>query len=295
MHLSMHNWMRPEPVEVTLERLARCGYGSIEISGEPTQYDVDATRGHLDRLGLRCWGSVTLMTDGRDLIHEDPYVRRGTVAYMTDCVRMTAALGGEVFCIVPATVGKVVPSAAPDVEWEWAVKGLREVAVEARDAGVRIGIEPLNRFETYFINRQDQALLLAEHVGNDCGVVLDAFHLNIEEADPVAAIHATGDRLIDFHVADNNRFPPGQGALDWPALIGALRAIGYDGALTAEFAMPIDRTPVTGTDGATAEADGTEVTPGMDKFVRDHGSGVISERRYDELVEQTASYLRGLL
>ena len=84
---------------------------------------------------------------------------------------------------------------------------------------MRIGLEPLNRFETYFLNRCDQALALADAVGGDCGVALDAFHMNIEESDLLGAIRAAGDRLVDFHVADNNRMPPGHGALDWDAIV----------------------------------------------------------------------------
>src|SRR5260370_23465823 len=145
---------------------------------------------------------------------------------MKDCIDLIAGLGGQILCIVPSTVGKIVPLAGPEEERHWAVEGLREVAYYAGEKCVRPGIEPLNRFETNFINRHDQAVLLAQEVGTHIGVVLDAFHINIEEADPVAAIKATGKYLIDFHVADNNRFPPGRGAINWAPLVGALRAIG---------------------------------------------------------------------
>ena len=77
--------------------------------------------------------------------------------------------------------------------------------------GVKIGIEPINRFETYFINRGAQALALAEAVAPDCGVCLDIFHMNIEEDDPIAAIHEAQGRLVNFHVADNNRMACGMG------------------------------------------------------------------------------------
>ncbi len=292
MHLSMHNWMRQEPIEVTLERLASCGYQSIEIGGEPGRYDTNEVRGHLDRLGLRCWGSVTLMTAGRDLVHEDPYVRLGSVQYLKDCVTMTHELGGEIFCVVPSTVGKVSPMASPEEEWQWAVEGLEEVVATAEPLGVRVGVEPLNRFETYFLNRHDQAIRLAQDVGGGCGVVLDAFHLNIEEADPLQAIRETADHLVDFHVADNNRYPPGQGNWDWEALIGTLEEIGYDGALTAEFVQPIDRSPLAAHLDVEEEA---EMTVGMDQFIRDHGSGALSEAFYTKLVRETAEFLNPII
>ncbi len=292
MHLSMHNWMRQEPIDVTLERLASCGYQSIEISGEPTRFDTKEVRGHLDRLGLRCWGSVTLMTVGRDLVHEDPYVRLGSVRYLKDCVQMIHELGGEIFCVVPSTVGKVAPMASPEEEWQWAVEGLKEVVAVAEPLGVRLGIEPLNRFETYFINRHDQALRLAKDVGGNCGIVLDAFHINIEEADPLAAIRAAGEHLVDFHVADSNRYPPGQGHWDWPALVATLKEVGYDGALTAEFVMPIDRSPVA---AARDVEEAAEMTVGMDKFIRDHGSGALSDAYYTKMVRECAEFLTPLI
>ena len=110
--------------------------------------------------------------------------------------------------------------------------------------GVRLAIEPLNRFETYFLNRHDQALALAEDVGPECGVCLDVFHMNIEEKDMLPGDPQAGKgRLADFHVADNNRMALRHGRLDWGQIIGTLKEIGYDGALTVEFVAPLDRTP----------------------------------------------------
>lgn len=292
MYLAMHNWMRQEPVEVTLERLARCGYESIEISGEPTRYDTKEIRGQMERLGLRCWGAVTMMTAGRDLISEDPYVRYGTKQYFKDCVKMIHELGGEIFCVVPSMIGKLEPMASPEEEWEWAVDGLREVVAEAQPLNVRVGIESVNRFETYFINRHDQALALAHDVGGNCGVVLDTFHLNIEESDPLAAVRAVGGDLVDVHVADNNRYPPGQGSWDWPALIGALQGIGYNGALSAEFVMPVDRSPLAAAMDVQEEAD---LTIGMANFIRGHGSATFNDDYYTQLVRETAEFLLPIL
>ena len=205
MKFAMHNWMRAEPIEDTIARLGKSGYDAIEISGEPAVWDTDEVKGLMDKHGVGCWGSVTLMTGGRDLVHEDKYVRRGSIDYVKDTMSQVAAWGGEIITIVPSTVGKVVPMGSPEDEWAWAVEGLKECQAHGEEVGVRIGLEPLNRFETYFINRTDQALALAEDVGGDCGVSLDIFHMNIEEADWPQAIRSAGDKLVDFHVADNNR------------------------------------------------------------------------------------------
>ncbi len=293
MKFSMHNWMRPEPIATTLERLQRYGYDGIEISGEPAKYDAGEVRRLLDKHGLECWGGVTIMTEGRDLVHSDKYVRVGTVAYMKDCIKMIHDLDGSIFCVVPSTVGKVKPMASPDEEWTWLVEGLREVGDFALENKVKIGIEPLNRFETYLINRHDQALALADDVDRNIGVVLDAFHINIEELDPLEAIRATGDRLFDFHIADNNRKPAGQGRYDWQSVIDTFKEINYQGHLTSEFVLPVDRTPLSKL-SEKKEAD-MQFTDSDLKFIQDHGSGLISAAEYDRAVESNINHLKKLL
>lgn len=290
MKHSMHNWMRPEPIEVTLERLHRLGYDSIEISGEPARYNWEEVRALLDKYEIECWGGVTMMFEGRDLLHPDKNIRVGTVAYMKDCIRMIKALRGEMFCIVPSVVGKVKPMASSAEEWAWAVEGLKEVAAFAQDNGIKTGIEPLNRFETYFINRHDQALLLAEEVGHDLRVVLDAFHINIEEADWKQAIRNVGEQLLDFHVADNNRKPCGQGRYDWSEVTGILKEVNYQGPLTAEFVLTIDHTPLA-VSSEKHEGD-LEFTEADIKFIRHHGSGLISAADYDKAAEASIRHLK---
>ncbi len=292
MKHSMHNWMRPEPIETTLDRLHRFGYDGIEISGEPARHKTDEVRALLDKHELECWGTVTMMFEGRDLVHPDKSIRQDTITYMKDCVKMAKALGGKMFCIVPSTVGKVKPLAAPAEEWQWVVEGLKEVAAFASDNGIKPGVEPLNRFETYLINRHDQALRLAEEVGNGLSVVLDAFHINIEEADPMQAIRNTGDKLLDFHVADNNRRPCGQGRYDWSAVISTLKSINYQEHLTAEFVLTLDRTPLT-RQGEKRESD-MEFTEAELKFIQDMGSGLISAADYDKAVESSIKHLKSV-
>jgi len=294
MHLSMHNWMRAEPIEVTIRRLARYGYESIEISGEPEIYDTKEVRKLLDENGLKCWGSVSLMFEGRDLIHADEAVRANSVRYINDCITMVKEMDGYEMTIVPSQVGKVQAMDTPEQEWQWAVEGLKEIYDHGEKEGVVLALEPLNRFETNFLNRADQAVLLAEAVGPNCGVCLDVFHLNIEEADMFEAIRRAGDRLKDFHVADNNRMAPGQGAVEWERVVSTLKGIGYDGALTVEFVAPLDRTPANPYKNAMASAE-KELTPEQLKFIEDHGSGVLSEEFYSWLVEESAKTLLPLI
>jgi sugar phosphate isomerase/epimerase len=294
MHLSTHNWMRAEPLETTLRRIKRFGYESIEISGEPTQYDVKDSRRLLKEHGIRCWGSVTLTLGERNLAARDEGQRARTVDWMKSVVTMVSDLDGEIVTLVPCTVGKVVPDGTEEEEWRWVVDATREIFGHAQAKGVRVAVEPLNRFETYLFNRAAQALALAEAVGPECGVCLDAFHLNIEEEDIYDAIRLAGKRLYDFHVADNNRFAAGLGQLDWAKIVGTLKEIGYDGALTNEFVAPADRTPAAKYPNMI-ERNPVDISPEQLKFIQDHGSTVLTEEFYSDQTRITAETLLPLI
>jgi D-psicose/D-tagatose/L-ribulose 3-epimerase len=291
LKLAMHNWMRPEPIETTIKRLSRFGYEGLEISGEPAEYDAGEVKSLLDRYRIACWGSVTLMVKGRDLIHEDKYVRLGSIRYVKDCLTLAGKLGGKILTVIPSTVGKTAPMSTPEKEWAWAVEGLKECQEHAERVGVRMAIEPLNRFETYFINRADQALELAREVGGNCGVCLDFFHMNIEEENWAKALRSCGDKLVDVHIADNNRMPPGQGSIDWRQAVKVVSGTGYNGYLTVEFVVPVDRTPRSQRK-EIGDATEAEATAGLVQFLRDHGTGSVPEHLYDEYVRQSAENLQ---
>ncbi|GAA1845210.1 sugar phosphate isomerase/epimerase family protein [Microbacterium koreense] len=297
MHLSMHNWMRQEPIETTIARLAKYGYKSIEISGEPEKYDAKHVRGLLDHYGLNCWGSVTLMVDKRNLQSADEAKRASSVQYVKDCIQLVHDLDGQILTLVPGTVGKVVPDSTPEAEWAWLVEGVKEIYEVAEAKGVRVGIEPLNRFESYLITRAEQALALVDAVGPNLGVVLDAFHINIEEENLYDAIRLVGgDKLVDVHVAENNRMPAGYGDYDWEKFVGVLDEIGYTGALTAEFVAPVDRTPANKYPNALeTNFDNLEIDEEQLKFIIDHGSSILTEEYYDWLVAENAKTLLPLI
>ena len=294
MELSIHNWMRAESIEKTVERIAAMGYEKIEIQGTPELYDTKKINKLLKDNGMGCWGSVTLMLEKRNLLAKDATQRAMSVQYVKDVVRMVKELDGQMVSVVPATVGKIVPDGRPDEEWQWAVEGLQEIYAYAESFGILIGIEPINRFETYFINRGDQALALAKAVGPNCGVCLDTFHMNIEEDNLYEAIRRAKGRLVGFHVADNNRMAPGMGTLNWAKIIETLHEIGYNKVLSVEFCSPLDRTPAnpypnsieTNPEGLSAE---------QKKFLEDHGSSAVTEAFYAMLTQKSVDTLRPLI
>ena len=172
--------------------------------------------------------------------------------------------------------------------------GLQEVYAHARKCGVRMALEPLNRFETYFLNRADQAVALAKAVGPECGVCLDVFHMNIEEVCMHEALRTAGKLLTDVHVAENNRMAPGMGGIDWKKFVGTLRSIGYQGALTMESVAPVDRTPVSPWPNQV-ERNPVDISPEQLKFIQDHGSSLLSEEFYTMLYETASKTLLPLV
>jgi sugar phosphate isomerase/epimerase len=291
MQIAMANWMRAESIETTVARLVRYGYDAIELSGEPRTYDTGIVGKLLRDNGLKCSGVLTLMHNGRDLISADEWVRVNTVQYLKDCVAMAKELEAREVTIVPSQVGKVIPTCSPEREWAWAVEGLKEVYAYSEQQGILLAIEPINRFETYFINRHDQALMLAEAVGPNCGVCLDCFHLSIEEVDPYRAILNTGSKLFDFHATENNRMACGLGCYDWERLMTIFKSIDYQDALTVEYVAPLDRTPANPYPNATAAAE-SDITPEQLDFIENHASGVLSQEFYTWLAEKSIKTLR---
>jgi len=294
MELAIHNWMRAETLEHTLDRISKLDYSYLEIQGAPENYDTDKAKLLLDLYGIKCWGSVTLMLEERNLLAKDPAQRKMSIQYVKEVAKMVYELGGKVISLVPATVGKIVPDARPDEEWEWAIAGIQEIYKYTEDHGLKIGIEPINRFETYFINRGEQALALAEAVGPNCGVCLDTFHMNLEEVDMFSTMKKVGKRLVNFHVADNNRMAPGMGHLNWEKIIGTLKEINYDSVLSVEFCAPLDRTPANPYPNSI-ETDPQGLTAEQKKFLEDHGSSAITDEFYTMLTKKSIDTLTKLI
>ena len=292
--IATHHWMRPEPIRRTIERMQQTGVEGLEVAGELDRLNAAEVRALLKEHGRRCWGAVALTLGERNLAARSMAQREQTVDHMKRVATFAKECGGEILTLVPATVGKLVADATPAEEWAWIVEGVKEVHAHAEKEGICIAIEPINRFETYLINRVDQALALADAVAPSCGVCLDLFHMNIEEADLHAAIRLARGRIHDVHVADSNRLAPGQGMLDFTAIVKTIREAGYAGALTLEFAAPIDRTPASPY-GDQVETDPTGVTPEQLKFIIDHGSNLLSDTFYTGLYTQSMKVLRPLL
>jgi D-psicose/D-tagatose/L-ribulose 3-epimerase len=178
----------------------------------------------------------------RDVSHEDPAMREAGLAYLRTCIDLAAAVGSpHVVGPMYSATGKarLLPDEAREQQRTWAADSLRIAGSYAAERGVKLGIEPLNRFETDLVNTVEQGLELCDRIGLDnVGLLLDTFHMNIEEKDQAAAIRAAGARIVHFHACENDRGAPGSGNVEWDGVMTALRDAGYDGQVVIESFTP---------------------------------------------------------
>ena len=184
------------------------------------------------------------MGPGRDLT--DPVTVASTQDYIRACIDAVAALGGNVVAGPLYTpVGKTwrMDAAERAATVDRLVEGLKPLVEYAGERGVALGIEPLNRFETSFLNTAEQTMEVVARLDSPAaGVLLDTFHMNIEEKDQAAAIRLVGDKLVHFHACGNDRGTPGADHIAWDAIAAALGEIDYEGPLVIESFTPDNQT-----------------------------------------------------
>ncbi len=178
----------------------------------------------------------------RDVSHEDPVVRRRALDYLRTCIDVAEAVGSRhVVGPMYSATGKtrLLPEGEREQQRRFAVDGLRAVAEYAGERSVALAVEPLNRFETDLVNTVEQGLELCDRIGlPNIGLLLDTFHMNVEERSIPAAIRAAGDRLLHVHACENDRGAPGSGHVDWSGVAEALEAVAYGGSVVIESFTP---------------------------------------------------------
>lgn len=217
------------------------GFEGVELFLSPEEpADIPYLRDELKRIGLERTTCVVLPREAH-LPSPDVETHRRGLAYLNRCVERTADLEARLMCgPLHSGLGVMTGRRRTQDEWNRVVEGLQQVARRARGLGVTLCVEPLNRFETYFLNTQEDAVRLIEEIGEpNVRVHFDTFHANIEERDPIKALKGLSTRLGHVHISENDRGVPGNGHVDWRATLLALKEIGYNGWLTIEsFAQP---------------------------------------------------------
>lgn len=175
---------------------------------------------------------------GRDFTSDDPSIHQQCFDYMDALIDLSEELEtGFVAGPMYSAVGKarMVPPEQRKTEWQRAVTNLRKVAEKAGDRGIDLAIEPLNRFESDLINTTEDALRLVNDIDHPAAkIMVDGFHMSIEEHNLEEAIKTAGDKLIHVQVSENYRGTPGTGQTDWQSFLRGLKAIDYNGAVNIE-------------------------------------------------------------
>jgi 5-keto-L-gluconate epimerase len=219
-------------------KAARLGYDGVELMvRDPAGLDWPAVKATLDANGLGVGQIVTgelFGVDGLGLITSDGDLYRRAVTRFKAIVDLAAYLGTMVN--IGRSRGRLDWLSAPERTWEVALGKLREVVAYASEQGVRIAVEPINRYEADFIHTTADGLRMIADLGFDnLGLMLDVYHMNIEDPSIEASMAAAGDRLWHVHIADSNRCYPGSGHVPFDPIFATLREMGYEAYVSAEI------------------------------------------------------------
>jgi D-psicose/D-tagatose/L-ribulose 3-epimerase len=214
------------------------GFDTVELPIEdPNHIDPHYVKRELDKAGLVCGSICACMGRDRDL-RGTPRQQKIGMSYLTRLLDQMVVLD------CPSLIGPVysatgradaVAKSEYKQQWKTVVKHLKSLAKYAEERGKQICLEPLNRFETDFINTCDQALKMVKDVGSPAlKIQLDTFHMNIEEKNQAQAIRKAGHLLAHLHACGCDRGTPGNDHIDWPGIAKALKDIGYQGDIVIE-------------------------------------------------------------
>jgi len=248
-------WFSPptdERIATLAPRLAAWGFDLMELPVEhPGDWDPDRTAELLAEYDLGAT-VCAVMPPGRELAAADDATIRETSDYLRRCIDVAATVSGEPYGVVAGpmytSVGRLwrLDDGERAALLRRLVRSLAPLAEYAGEHGVMLAVEPLNRFETSVLNTAEQALELVEMVDSPAlGILLDTFHMNIEEKDLAAAVRTVGGRLAHFHACGSDRGTPGADHIDWNGISGALDGIGYRGPVCIESFTAANETIAT--------------------------------------------------
>ena len=219
-----------------LPEIKRHGFDGIEVSMfHAKDFALEDTRRGLEQNALDCT-VCSVIPRGLSVISEDASVRQKTRSHLEDCIKTTADVGAKIIAgPLYSPVGYLPGRRRTADEWKWAVECYQSLGPMLARHGVTVAIEPLNRFETYFLNTAADAVALCDQINHpNVGILFDTFHANIEEKNIGQAYRTVGRHLKHVHTCENDRGIPGSGHVEWQDVFQSLRDIRYDGWLTIE-------------------------------------------------------------
>ncbi len=225
-------------LEANLQAIAALGYDGVELAiRDPKLADIDllekltrANKLSVSAIGTgQAWGE-----EGLSFTDPDPSIRKAAIERIQSHIPAASRFGAVI--VIGLIRGVLKPGVEQAQGTGWLVEALQVCGAAARLHGVRLALEPINRYETTLINTVSQGLELIERVGaENFGLLLDTFHMNIEEGDIEASIRLCGAHIFHFHVADSNRWYSGAGHLDFKSILKTLFSTGYSGWVSGEF------------------------------------------------------------
>jgi D-psicose/D-tagatose/L-ribulose 3-epimerase len=248
--ITLSSFCHIEPIERTLERLQGQGYDAVEMFGEPQKMGMKKLRDIFDSFNFHVcgitgmWGSISEDSWKRRILSADRSIAKHTEEYVMDCIKMCQSVGGNEMniCLFAdsdmATYDRNHRSLSGDKKEaviQKAIPLLNTLSRFAKDYGVHILVEPLNRYNTPFCSSAKDAFVIANKVNHDnFGLLLDTFHMNIEEDSLEDTILKSGKLLRHMHLADNNRKMPGYAHINFQSIMRSLFSIGYNGYASFE-------------------------------------------------------------
>lgn len=212
------------------------GFDGVEVSlFRAADFEARAIRRALEQNQLSCT-VCSVLPAGFSLVSDDSAVRERTVAHLVECVKATAEAGATLIAgPLYSPVGYLPGRRRNADEWRRVVDAYQQLGPVLKEHGVHVCIEPLNRFETYFLNTTEDAVRLCNEIAHpNVGILWDTFHANIEEKDLARALLLAGPHLKHVHTCENDRGTPGSGHIEWGGVFTALSELKYDGWLTIE-------------------------------------------------------------
>ena len=229
-------WSGAFDSSIPLDKIKQAGLDGIEIPAfDAKDVDVAVLKRVLSDYDLDCT-FCSVNPPGKNPISQDAAVRAETVEHWKRLIA-TAGEAGVQLIAGPtyAPVGHLPGRRRNGDEWKWGVDFHQQLDTALQEAGTELAIEPLNRFETYFLNTAEDTVRFVDEIGSPrIGILFDTFHSNIEEKSISQGYRMCGSRLKHVHTCENDRGVPGTGHVDWRSVFGSLHEIGYDGWLTIE-------------------------------------------------------------
>ncbi len=233
----------------SVTKIADLGYEGVELAiRDPNTVNLDELEYLLRKHDLsvpaigtgQAWGE-----EGLSFTDPEKIVRHKAIERIKSHIPLASRFKAVI--IIGLIRGVVKPEVEQEQAEQWLADALLECSLSAHAENVRLALEPINRYETTLINTALQGKELVEKIGMpNFGLLLDTFHMNIEEAQIEPSIRMCGDRIFHFHVADSNRMYPGAGHLDFRSILAELKAAGYDGWISGEFLAKPDAITAAG-------------------------------------------------